>query len=213
MSRCDDIRELLSARLDGELEVRDARDVERHLAECQECADLARAMGMVSEVLGTFRHLDPPPRLEADLAASPCRRWLGLLMSSIDRDIEEHDLDRLLGHLEGCTSCARVWTDLSLVHQISEAMLPPAGLAERCAAVRRQPRRLLPRPRHLRKHPGPRSPAAANPPDYQPSSRGSGGLRTGRAGLVGGREPGFDRAEPGGSANGIDRHRGGHRRR
>jgi predicted anti-sigma-YlaC factor YlaD len=140
MSRCDEIRERLSAYLDGELEARDARDVERHLAGCQECADLGLALELVSEAVTPFRHLAPPPHLEADLVASPCRRWLGLLMSAIDRDIDKQDLDRLLGHLEGCPSCTRIWTDLALVHQVSEAMLPPAGLAERCAAVRRQPR-------------------------------------------------------------------------
>jgi predicted anti-sigma-YlaC factor YlaD len=140
MSRCDDVRERLSAYLDGELEARDARDVERHLAECQECADLGHALELVSEAVTPFRRLDPPTHLEADLVASPCRRWLRLLMSAIDRDIDQQDLDRLLVHLEGCPSCTRIWTDLSLVHQVSEAMLPPAGLAERCVAVRRQPR-------------------------------------------------------------------------
>jgi predicted anti-sigma-YlaC factor YlaD len=140
MSRCDEVRESLSAYLDGELEARDARDVERHLAHCQECADLRHALELVSEAVTPLRSLEPPPHLEADLVASPCRRWLRLLMSAIDREIAQQDLDRLLVHLEGCPACTRIWTDLSLVHQVSEAMLPPAGLAERCVAVRRQPR-------------------------------------------------------------------------
>ena len=140
MSRCDDVRERLSSYLDGELEARDARDVERHLAECRECADLGHALELVSEAVTPLRRLEPPPHLEAYLVASPCRRWLRLLMAAMDREIAEQDLDRLLGHLEGCPSCTRIWTDLSLVHQVSEAMLPPAGLAEKCVAVRRQPR-------------------------------------------------------------------------
>ncbi len=140
MSRCEEIRELLGAYLDGELEVGEAQGVERHLAGCHECADLGHAMKLVSEAFTPFQKLDPPTYLEADLVASPCRRWLGLLMSAIDREIDDSELDRLLGHLEACPSCTRIWTDLSLVHQVGEAMLPPAGLVERCAAVRRQPR-------------------------------------------------------------------------
>jgi len=140
MSRCDDIRERLSAYVDGELEARHAREVEQHLTECEECADLGHAIESLTGTLAALRYLEPPPHLEADLAASPCRRWLGLLVSAIDRNIDDDNLERLLGHLEACPSCTRIWTDLTLVHQVSEAMLPPAGLAERCAAIRRQPR-------------------------------------------------------------------------
>jgi predicted anti-sigma-YlaC factor YlaD len=140
MSRCDDIRERLSSYLDGELEAGDVRDVERHLAECTECADLRHALGFVSETVRHLQKLEPPPRLTAELVASPCRHWLGLLMSAIDREVDNENLDRLLGHLEKCPSCTRIWTDLSLVHQVGEAMLPPAGLVERCVAARSTPR-------------------------------------------------------------------------
>jgi predicted anti-sigma-YlaC factor YlaD len=138
MSRCEDIRERLSAFVDGELEARDALEVEQHLAECIECADLGHGLDFLTETAALLRNLEPPTRLAADIAASPCRRWLGLLVSAMDRDIDDHNLERLLGHLEACPSCTRIWTDLALVHQVGDALVPPAGLAERCAAVRRR---------------------------------------------------------------------------
>ena len=66
--------------------------VEQHLAECVECADLGHALDFLTETTALLRILEPPPRLEADIAASPCRRWLGLLVSAMDRGIDDHDL-------------------------------------------------------------------------------------------------------------------------
>ena len=140
MSRCADIRERLSAFVDGELEAREAREVEQHLAGCAECAELGAALEMLAATTESLRNLEPPPHLEADISASPCRRWLELLVSAMDREIDDHNLERLLVHLDACPSCTRIWTDLTLVHQVGDALIPPAGLAERCAAVRRQPR-------------------------------------------------------------------------
>ena len=140
MARCDEIRERLGAYVDGELEAREAGSIEQHLSECGECADLRRALEILNETVAPLRGIEPPPDLESDIAASPCRRWLGLLVSAMDREIDDHNLQRLLGHLDACPSCTRIWTDLALVHQVGDALAPPPGLAARCVAVRRRPK-------------------------------------------------------------------------
>jgi predicted anti-sigma-YlaC factor YlaD len=61
---------------------------------------------------------------------------LGLLFQAVDREISQHNLERLLTHLEACPSCRRTWQDLTLVHQVSEAMEPSQYLLTRCIAAR-----------------------------------------------------------------------------
>jgi hypothetical protein len=80
--------------------------------------------------------LEPPEHLARELSSSPCRRWLGLLFAAIDRDIGESNLSRLLSHLESCETCSRVWSDMTLIHQVGEAMVPPRQLLDRCVAIR-----------------------------------------------------------------------------
>jgi anti-sigma factor RsiW len=138
MSSCDDVRALLGSLLDGELEDRDALEIRQHLDGCSECAELAEALEMVSETVAPVRELEPPAHLAEEIASNPCRRWLGLLFSAVDREIPDYNLQRLLSHLEGCPSCRETWNDLTLIHQVSEAMKPPTGLLERCITAWRR---------------------------------------------------------------------------
>jgi hypothetical protein len=139
MASCDQIRELLSAFLDGELNDADALRVSDHLAECAECGDLKETLDLITDTIAPVHEISPPAHLASDIAASPCRRWLGLLFAAVDRDIGQQNLDRLVPHLESCSSCRQAWNDLTLIHQVSDAMIPPPGLLERCITVRLKP--------------------------------------------------------------------------
>ena len=61
-----------------------------------------------------------------------------MLHQAVDRDISEHNLERLLSHLESCEACRRAWNDLSLIHQVGEALIPPQHLLDSCISVRRK---------------------------------------------------------------------------
>jgi len=143
MSSCDRFRDLLVASLDGELDDTEARELRDHLARCQDCAELKDTMEMISETIAPVADMEPPAYLESDIASSPCRRWLGLLFSAVDREISEHNLDRLLPHLESCASCRQAWDDITLIHQVGDAMDPPPGLLERCITARWKPMQSL----------------------------------------------------------------------
>jgi predicted anti-sigma-YlaC factor YlaD len=124
MSGCTDIRDLLSLHLEGELEEQRAREVREHLADCEDCAGILDTLESIVEAGSALDALDPPANLMSDLASSPCTRWLGLLFQAVDREISQHNLERLLTHLEACPSCRHTWQDLTLIHQVSEAMEP-----------------------------------------------------------------------------------------
>jgi predicted anti-sigma-YlaC factor YlaD len=136
MLSCTDVRDLLSLYLDGELEEEKACAVRNHLAECSECTELAETMELVADTGAVLAGLVPPDHLAGDLQASPCRRWMGLLFQAVDREISQHNLERLLTHLEACPSCRRAWQDLTLIHQVSEAMEPPPHLVNLCIRAR-----------------------------------------------------------------------------
>ena len=136
MSGCTDVRDLLSLYLEGELEEEQAIMVREHLAECEDCAGILDTLESIVEAGSALDELDPPDHLLADLASSPCTRWLGLLFQAVDREISQHNLERLLTHLEACPSCRRTWQDLTLVHQVSDAMEPSQYLLKRCIAAR-----------------------------------------------------------------------------
>jgi predicted anti-sigma-YlaC factor YlaD len=127
----------MSAYLDGELDEPAAAAVRDHLASCADCAELAAALELVVESAAVLATAEPPQHLADDLASSPCRRWLGLLFRAVDRDISDSNLARLLTHLEACEGCRRAWNDLTLIHQVSEAMEPPPHLLARCIDIRR----------------------------------------------------------------------------
>ena len=136
MSGCEAIRELMGPVLDHEASPAEADRLRSHLEHCDECAGLFEAMASVVGAGGLLAEVEPPPHLAAEIADSPCRRWLGLLYQAVDREISQANLERLLNHLEGCPSCRRVWHELTLIHQVGEAMTPPGHLLRACVAVR-----------------------------------------------------------------------------
>ena len=136
MLSCTDVRDLFGLYLDGELEEEKACAVRDHLADCDECTELAETMELITGVGADLAGLEPPEHLGADLQASPCRRWMGLLFQAVDREISQHNLERLLTHLEACPVCRRAWQDLTLIHQVSEAMEPPPDLVNLCIRAR-----------------------------------------------------------------------------
>jgi predicted anti-sigma-YlaC factor YlaD len=133
---CDRIRELLSDLLDGNLTGEDRSVVDRHLAACDGCRETLETLTMIAASVPPLAELDPPEHLAHDLASSPCRRWLGLLFQAVDREIAEPNLERLLSHLESCESCTRAWNDLTLIHQVQEALEPPPGFVQRVLEAR-----------------------------------------------------------------------------
>lgn len=142
---CDQVRELLSAYLENELEPASADLVRHHLGTCSTCSELVQTLQLVTGSTPFLQRLEPPAHLAAEIVANPCRRWLGLLFSAVDREISDHNLARLLGHLESCEGCRRTWNDLTLVHQVGDSVEPPAGLLQRCldARITRRVRRVI----------------------------------------------------------------------
>jgi len=138
MVSCDLTRDLLGLYVEGDLTAEERGQVELHLQECEDCRELFETLVLIAEALPPMDQLEPPPNLEADLSASPCRRWLGLLFQAVDREISQHNLERLLSHMEACESCTRTWNDLSLIHQVSDALEPPPNFVDRCIEVRRR---------------------------------------------------------------------------
>jgi len=123
--------------IEGELGARQARQVKEHLESCTTCRSLEEALRTVREAGAAVASLEPPTGLASRLTASPCARWLALLHSAADHELESEALSRLLQHMEGCEACRRAWDDLTLIHQIQGALVPPPGLAVRCIARRR----------------------------------------------------------------------------
>jgi predicted anti-sigma-YlaC factor YlaD len=136
VNTCTDIRDLFASVLENEAGEAEVERVRAHIDECAECAELYDAMGMVVGAGAFMADLEPPPHIGEELASSPCRRWLGLLYQAVDREISQPNLERLLTHLEACPSCRRVWHDLSLIHQVGDAMAPPNHLLNKCITVR-----------------------------------------------------------------------------
>ncbi len=136
MLSCTDVRDLFSLYLDGELEEEKACAVRDHLTDCKECTELAETMELITGAGALLADVEPPDHLAGDLQASPCRRWMGLLFQAVDREISQHNLERLLTHLEACPICRRAWQDLTLIHQVSDAMEPPPYLVNLCIRAR-----------------------------------------------------------------------------
>jgi len=140
MTSCATYRERFSLLLEGALEPQQARELEQHLERCSECAQLLEIVRQCVDAAAGLDELEPPAQLHDELVSSPCRRWLGLLHSAIDRDISEANLARLLAHLEACDSCRRAWNDMSLIHQVGAAMVPRPELVGRCIAAHHRPK-------------------------------------------------------------------------
>ncbi len=137
MKSCDTTRELFSLYLEGELKPDETTTFETHIERCSDCREILSDLQEILEIGRTMADLEPPAQLRVEVADSPCRRWLGLLFSAIDREISEANLDRLFQHLEDCPSCRGAWSDFSLIHQIGESLTPPAHLLSRCLRPRR----------------------------------------------------------------------------
>ena len=136
MAGCSDLRERLGLYLEGELDAAQADEVRNHLASCAECEELASTMSEIMGLGAVLADLEPPEGLAADLAASPCRLWLGLLFQAVDHEISQRNLERLLSHLESCPACRRTWQDMTLMHQAAEAIEPSQYLLKRCINAR-----------------------------------------------------------------------------
>ncbi|MHB8507864.1 MAG: anti-sigma factor family protein [Candidatus Dormibacteria bacterium] len=67
---CGEARNLASELLDGELSAADATAVQDHVAGCQTCPGLYRAMVAVHERLHAMSHDALPPTLTAGLASA-----------------------------------------------------------------------------------------------------------------------------------------------
>lgn len=147
MSTCIEIRDLFGAVLEHEAGEAEVERVQAHVAECSECAELFDAMALVMSAGEIMAEVEPPAHISAEIAASPCRRWLGLLYQAVDREISQHNLDRLLTHLEECPTCRQAWHDLTLIHQVSDAMEPPNHLVSACIQVRNAVSRITILPR------------------------------------------------------------------
>jgi len=147
MNDCTDIRDLFAAVLENEATETEAERVRSHVEGCSECAEFFDAMSMIISTGDVMVEIEPPPLMGKELSANPCRRWLGLLHQAVDREISSTNLDRLLPHLESCESCRQAWHDLTLIHQVGEAMRPPNHLLDRCVRIREAVARITILPR------------------------------------------------------------------
>jgi len=147
MNDCTTFRDLFAAVLEDEATEAESEQVRSHIAACTECAELFEAMSMIIGAGDFMAEIEPPPHISHEISANPCRRWLGLLHQAVDREISSANLDRLLPHLETCPSCRQVWHDLTLIHQVGDAMTPPNHLLDKCIRVREAVARITILPR------------------------------------------------------------------
>jgi predicted anti-sigma-YlaC factor YlaD len=142
MSDCRSIQDQFVDRMDGALDDAASAVFDEHVAGCSECSELWEITLEVSGDATIMVDLEPPEHLGQEIAGSPCRRWLGMLFAAVDREITDDNLERLLTHLESCPACRRTWSDMTLVHQIGEALAPPEHLMDICLNPRlRRPRK------------------------------------------------------------------------
>ena len=141
MSDCAPWRELLAVALDDGVPDGRAEGLRHHLEGCAECRAFSEAFALVGQAGAAAAELAPPPTLVHTIAGSPCRPWHALLFAALDDLVAAAALARLLDHLEACPTCASLWSDLTLVHQASASLVPPAHLLHRCVwgVKRRQP--------------------------------------------------------------------------
>jgi hypothetical protein len=90
---CGEIEILICDYVDGTLAPAARAEVERHLAECPACAELARDSAAAMEFIGRVADVEPPPELitrllfdapwSRDKAKSKARAWVAALLSPI----------------------------------------------------------------------------------------------------------------------------------
>lgn len=70
MAACEDVRELLSAALDGELPAEGQRTVDAHVAACARCAEERRHLSEVRSLLRALPARQAPDPVRAELIAT-----------------------------------------------------------------------------------------------------------------------------------------------
>lgn len=75
MKSCQEVQELISCLIDGELDEAQQRDVERHIASCEECRSMAEAFRAVSQTIADDRE-SPDARLHETIMADVRREAL-----------------------------------------------------------------------------------------------------------------------------------------
>lgn len=135
MSCTSHFRELLPGWAADELDPSEARSVQGHLEECQECRLLAEELRRIRRDLEPIRDLNPPADLEGSLSGSACSRWRRTLFTALDGELPEEELPALLEHLDDCSDCSRVWTGISALRQVGTSLVPSPGLALRCQRI------------------------------------------------------------------------------
>ena len=144
MADCTEIRELFSLHLEGELEEQQRALVQDHVSGCDECRELLETMEEIVGASAWMEAVEPPDGLDDELSSSPCSLWLSLLFQAVDREISQSNLERLLTHLEACPSCRNTWQDMTLIHQVSDAMEPSQYLLTLCLGARTRPEKVRP---------------------------------------------------------------------
>lgn len=130
MKSCEDYRGLFSEALEGGSEVK--ATLQAHLERCEDCRRLFDEFSSLFSGPALLDGLPAPEQMSVELVASPCTRWLRRLFSAIDRELPEEELGELFEHLESCPDCRRAWGDLSLIHQLSDAIQAPESLVQLC---------------------------------------------------------------------------------
>jgi len=147
VTRCDDVRTLFSAYLEGGLADAEIARVEEHVAACSSCSGLLEALRTVLAAGADLEGLEPPQAVASAVSASPCAHWLTLLYRAVDHELVPEALATLLNHLEACESCRAAWDDIALIRQVGSALEPPAQLVAKCRTAPfrrfRTPRRVM----------------------------------------------------------------------
>ncbi len=130
MKSCENWREGFEEALHGGVD--SVAGLREHLEICEDCRDLYQEYSGLFGDSPWLGELPAPSGLQTAVSDSPCTRWLRRLFQAVDRELGEEELGDLFEHLEGCEDCRRVWVDLSLIHQLGEAMEAPEGLLQLC---------------------------------------------------------------------------------
>jgi anti-sigma factor RsiW len=97
---CESTQSRLFAYLDEELDANTRREVERHLAECAECAGFAEALGDPVEDTQDWTRA-----VLRRIGAEPCAQAVDRLSGWVDGDLETVDTELVAGHVAHCGEC------------------------------------------------------------------------------------------------------------
>jgi len=113
MTRCDDIRSMLSELVDGVLDERSDAEARAHLETCAECRGLLQDLTRIRETAGSLGPLQPPDHLWMEIAGqlrsnqrsasdseaarymTPARQWLGLAAALVVITVGAYAVSRL----------------------------------------------------------------------------------------------------------------------